>query len=671
MMPPVLVRHRRPLVLAGHALLVAAAYVVAFLLRFDGPLPADAVQALEITILPLIVIRLAVLGAYGLHRGFWRHFGHRDLISLGKAVAVGSFIFTLALLVGGRLGPVPRSVVIMEAMLSFLLAGGSRLAVRSAREWLTRRHSGERRATLIIGAGAASERLLRQLAHGAGAGMDLCPVALLDDDSDKWSMSLHGVPVVGPISELTAAVARFQARLVVIAIPRATPVELRRIVDLCLAAKVEFKRLPSMREMLQGTARSGELAEVELEHLLVREPVAFETEVVARDLAGSVVLITGGAGSVGSELARQIARVGPSRLILVEQAESALYFVHLELERTHPEIITIPIVADITNREALSRIFESHRPDHVYHAAAYKHVPMMETNAAEAVRNNVLGTLHVAECAARCGANKFVLISTDKAVRPSSVMGATKRVAERIVLGWPSLKSSKTEFRAVRFGNVLGSEGSVVPLFRRQLARGGPLTVTHPDVRRYFMTLPEAAQLVLHAAALPNAAGRIAMLDMGEQVKILDLAENLVRLSGWEPYRDIPISFTGLRPGEKLHEELMSAVESTTPSGVAKIELVQTDEVDGAAIRDGVAHLLTAAARGEWEPILTALVALVPEYSPPGITSATHRASLDNGKLAHADDHAIDSYTPGTVLAPLRARAESVREAHFPLMKDA
>ncbi|HEY9428693.1 MAG TPA: polysaccharide biosynthesis protein, partial [Gemmatimonadaceae bacterium] len=483
MMPPLLVRHRRPLILAGHAFVVVAAYAAGFLLRFDGPVPPDALHAFEVTVMPLVIIRLAVLGAFGLHRGFWRHFGHRDLVSLGKAVAVGSMIFTMALVAGNRLGPVPRSVVILEAMLTFLFAGGSRLAVRSAREWLAKRNSGERRTTLIVGAGAAGERLLRQLMHGAGTGMELCPVALLDDDPDKWSMSLHGVPVVGPISQLRNAVARFNAQLVVIAIPRATPAELRRIVDLCLATKVEFKRLPSMREMLQGSARSGELAEVELEHLLVREPVAFDSDLVARDLAGSVVLITGGAGSVGSELARQIARVGPSRLILVEQAESALYFVHLELERTHPEIATIPIVADITNREVLSRIFERHRPDHVYHAAAYKHVPMMEANAAEAVRNNVLGTLQVAECAARCGTSRFVLISTDKAVRPSSVMGATKRVAERIVLGWPSLRASKTEFRAVRFGNVLGSEGSVVPLFRKQLARGGPITVTHPDVR--------------------------------------------------------------------------------------------------------------------------------------------------------------------------------------------
>ena len=669
MMPPLLLKHRRPLVLAGHSLLVAAAYAVAFLLRFDGPLPPDAVVAFELTVMPLVVIRLAVLAAYGLHRGFWRHFGHRDLVCLGKAVVAGTVIFTLALLAGHRLGSVPRSVVIMEAMLTFLFAGGSRFAVRSAREWVVKRRSGEGRRTLVVGAGVAGERLLRQLTHESDNGMELHAIALLDDDPDKWSMSLHGVPVLGPVSRLAEAVAQLRIQLVVIAIPRATPAELRRIVDLSLAARVEFKRLPSMREMLQGSARRGELAEVELEHLLVREPVAFDTELVSCDLAGSVVLITGGAGSVGSELARQIARVAPARLILVEQAESPLYFVHLELERSFPRVETVPIVADITNRDALARIFEKYRPDHVYHAAAYKHVPMMEANAAEAVRNNVLGTLQVAECAARCGTSKFVLISTDKAVRPSSVMGATKRVAERIVLGWPSLKASATEFRAVRFGNVLGSEGSVVPLFRRQLAHGGPLTVTHPDVRRYFMTLPEAAQLVLHAAALPNAAGRIAMLDMGEQVKILELAENLVRLSGLEPYRDIPISFTGLRPGEKLHEELMSSVESTAPSGVPKIDLVQTDEVDGAAIRDGVARLLAAAALGEWGPILLALRTLVPEYAAGGITLMAHEASMGNGQPAETAERTTDGH--GSSIATRRSRAEPVREAQFPLMRDA
>ncbi|HEY9515152.1 MAG TPA: nucleoside-diphosphate sugar epimerase/dehydratase [Gemmatimonadaceae bacterium] len=671
MMPPVLLRHRRPLILAGHALLVLMAYSIAFSLRFDGAIPAAEVAALRLTVVPLIIIRLAVFAIYGMHRGFWRHFGYHDLLSLAKAVLVGSLIFSLALVATGRLGAVPRSVVVIEAMLTLLLALGARFSVRSAREWMGRRGSGEGKRVLVVGAGVAAERLLRQLDHGVGQERSLQAVALLDDDSDKWGMSLHGVPVLGAVSRLSDAVARHNIDLVVIAIPRAAPAELREIVDVCLAAKIEFKRLPSMREMLDGSARRGELADVELEHLLVREPVAFDPELVANDLRGSVVLITGGAGSVGSELARQIARVGPTRLILVEQAESPLYFVHLELQRTHPEVETIPVVADITNRDVLARIFERYRPDHVYHAAAYKHVPMMEANVAEAIRNNVLGTLHVAECAARTGAQKFVLISTDKAVRPSSVMGATKRVAERIVLGWPSLRASSTEFRAVRFGNVLGSEGSVVPLFRRQLARGGPITVTHPDVRRYFMTLPEAAQLVLHAAALPEAAGRIAMLDMGEQVKILDLAENLVRLSGLEPYRDVPIVFTGLRPGEKLHEELLSSVESTMASGVEKIELVQTDEVDGASVRDGVARLLAVSARGELASMIAALHALVPEYAAPAITLVAGSASLNSSHIEKERSIVVESDGYGRGAAARRPRAEPSRGTKIPLVRDA
>lgn len=620
MTPALVVRHRRPLVLAGQAVLAGAAYWVAFALRFDGAIPPAEFAALEATLIPLVIIRLAAFGAFGLHRGFWRHFGQQDLITLTKAVSVGSLVFLLVLIASKSLGPVPRSVLVLEWMVTLLLAGGVRFAVRCVREGRLTRRAEQGKRTLVIGAGRAAERLLRQIGHEEEPSMHV--VALLDDDPAKQQMTLHGVRVVGGVERLAEVVARHHIELVVIALCRATPAELRRIVDLCLGAKVEFKRLPSLREMLEGTARRGELADVELEHLLVRAPVVFDPELVARDVRGRVVLITGGAGSVGSELARQIARLEPARLVLVEQAESPLYFTHLELERTHPEVETVPVVADVTDRESMERIFAQYRPDHVYHAAAYKHVPMMEANAAEAVRNNVLGTLHVAECAAQVGARRFVLISTDKAVRPSSIMGATKRVAERIVLGWPSLRASNTEFRVVRFGNVLGSEGSVVPLFRRQLARGGPLTVTHPEARRYFMTLPEAAQLVLQAATLPGAAGRIAMLDMGEQIRILDLAENLVRLSGLEPYRDVPIVFTGLRPGEKLREELMSAVEHTVPSGVDKISLVQTDEVDGATVGEGVARLLAAAARGDRIAVLTALRELVPEYTPPPLRSA-------------------------------------------------
>ncbi|HEX5181420.1 MAG TPA: polysaccharide biosynthesis protein [Gemmatimonadaceae bacterium] len=404
---------------------------------------------------------------------------------------------------------------------------------------------------------------------------------------------------------------------------------MRRIVRHCLDARVEFKRLPSMRSLLEGGAKAGVLADVQLEHLLVREPVAFDEERVSRNIGGSAVLITGAGGSVGSELTRQIARAKPGKLVLVDQAESALYFIDLEIRRSHPNIEVVPIVADIANRDSTMRLFEEHRPAHVYHAAAYKHVPLMERNIREAVRNNIWGTLSVAECAAAHGARQFVLISTDKAVRPSSVMGATKRVAERIVLGWPSLVRSDTEFRAVRFGNVLGSDGSVVPLFKKQLAHGGPLTVTHPDVRRYFMTIMEAAQLVLHAAVLPDAAGRITMLDMGAQIRILDLAENLVRLSGMEPHRDIQIVFTGLRPGEKIEEELMSAVEQVVPTSAEKVGIVQSDEVDGAAVQQTVERLLIAANCDDVQASLALLRELVPECVPPlmGIGVATQASA--------------------------------------------
>jgi FlaA1/EpsC-like NDP-sugar epimerase len=618
MFPPILIRYRRPLVLGAHALLVLAAYHAAFWLRFEGAPPSDVPAVLWATVPVLIFIRLIVFAAFGLHRGFWRHFGQRDLINLTEAVGVGTIIFAGVLLLARILGPVPRAVVLLEGMITLLFAGGVRFAVRCVLEGrLSPKGNRQEKRVLVVGAGAAAERLIRQLDHDHDRSLRV--VALLDDDPDKQHMALHGVRVVGPIDDLEAVVVRERVQLVVIAITRATPPELRRIVDRCLRAKIECKRLRPKHEMLAGSAKGGggDFADIELDQLLVRDPVVFDSRSVEEDLGGSVVLITGGAGSVGSELARQIARVHPARLILVEQAESPLYFTHLDLQRSFPTVETVPVIADITDHAAMTRIFERYHPDHVYHAAAYKHVPMMEANAAEAVRNNVLGTMYVAECAACVGARKFVLISTDKAVRPSSIMGATKRVAERIVLGWPALRASDTEFRAVRFGNVLGSEGSVVPLFRRQLAAGGPLTVTHPDVRRYFMTLPEAAQLVLQAATIENAARRITMLDMGEPIRILELAEHLVRLSGLEPYRDVQIVFTGLRPGEKLHEELMSAAEQTVSSGVEKISIVQTDEVDGHAVEEGVKRLLLASARDDRSALLAALRELVPECVAP------------------------------------------------------
>jgi FlaA1/EpsC-like NDP-sugar epimerase len=423
--------------------------------------------------------------------------------------------------------------------------------------------------------------------------------------------------VAGGIDDIGSLVRQHRIELLVIAVPSATPEQMQRIVDRCVETGVEFQIVPSLEELLDGRARSGQLRKVEIDDLLGRQPIQLKTQHVEDDLAGRVVLVTGGAGSIGSELARQIARFRPARLILVEQAESPLYFVHLEIAKAHPELDVVPVVGDVADTGRMEHVFSRYKPDYVFHAAAYKHVPMMERNVVEAVRNNVLGTLQLAECAARHEVGKFVLISTDKAVRPSSVMGATKRIAERIVLGWPTLRRSRTDFRAVRFGNVLGSDGSVIPLFKRQLAAGQPLTVTHADVTRYFMTIPEAVGLVLQAAAIPEVAGRIAMLEMGQPMRIVELAENLIRLSGLEPYRDVPIIFSGLRPGEKLHEELMSDVEVTIPTSVEKIHVVETDEPDPSSVRAGLERLAAAVALATQEDILGAIRAMVPECVEP------------------------------------------------------
>jgi FlaA1/EpsC-like NDP-sugar epimerase len=617
MPPPHLYPHRRWINILLHVLLVPLGYFAAFGIRFDFTIPPAYLGTLLETLPLLLAARLAAFALFKICNGWWRHAGIHDLLDLIKAITTSSALFLVLLLMVDSAGGVPRSVLLLDWATAIFLFGGLRFAVRVVREerpllWRERRVS---RRALILGAGEGAERLLRDLRRDGV--QEFLPVGLIDDDSSKRGMRLHGVPVLGTTAVLSELVRRYRVGLLVIAIPSATREQMQHLVEHSMAAGVEFKIVPALRELLDGTARVSQLRNVEIEDLLGREPVELDMSRLEAEVRGRVAMVTGGAGSIGSELARQLACYRPARLLLLDQAESPLYFVHLELQRTHPDLEVIPLVADVTDESRIAEIFARYHPDFVYHAAAYKHVPLMEANAVEAVRTNVLGTLRVAECAARNHASRFVLISTDKAVYPSSVMGATKRVAERIVLGWPSLARSTTDFRAVRFGNVLGSDGSVVPLFRRQLAHGGPLTVTHPEVTRYFMTIPEAVQLVLRASVQPEAAGRIAMLEMGEPVRIADLAENLVRLSGLTPYRDVPIIFTGLRPGEKLHEELMSEVEQTVSTAIEKVRVVQTDETDVAQLQRGVAALAAAAASGPQGALVAGLCALVPECVPP------------------------------------------------------
>ena len=613
-LPPELVSYRRALILAAHLLLIPLAYFAAFGIRFDFHIPVVELRRFATTLPYLAVIRLIVFERYGLFRGYWRHVGLRDLVDLVAATTLSTALFAGVLFVVGWPTGMARSVFVLDWLSMVFLSGGLRFVARAFREGqLPMQASRGGRRTLLIGAGEAAEMLLRHVQHDGRDAISV--VGLVDDKVDTHGRAIHGVPVLGATSDLERLVHEQRIQLIVIAIRSATADQMRRIVHLCTATGTEFKIIPSLQDLLDRRAGIGQLREIQIEDLLGREPVHLDLEQVRSDLEGRSVLITGAGGSIGSELARQIARFRPARLVLLERAESPLYFVHLEVSQSSPEVEVVPVIANITNAERLDEVFGLYQPDYVFHAAAYKHVPLMEDSVIEAAWNNIVGTLRVAQRAVQHRVGKFVLISTDKAVNPTSMMGVTKRIAERIALELPSLRGA-TDFRVVRFGNVLGSDGSVVPLFKRQLLAGGPITVTHPDVQRYFMTIPEAVELVLTAAALPAAAGRISILEMGDPVRIVDLAEQLIRLSGLEPYKDVQIVFTGLRPGEKLNEELVASGETTIPTSVDKIRLVERNGGSVANVAVALKHLVEALSAKRTADVMRAVSALVPEYVP-------------------------------------------------------
>ena len=463
----------------------------------------------------------------------------------------------------------------------------------------------------MVGAGERAEQLLRDAQRAGGHPLNV--VGVVDLLAADRGRTIRGAQIFGTIDDLPSLAGQLHAELAVIALEPGSSPEMRRVVDQCIAAGLQFKTLAGV----DGRVAANQLRDVRIEDLLERPPVSLDLSSVRGDLRNRVILLTGAAGSIGSELARQIAPFGPARLVLLDQSESDLYFLHLELSEAHPGVELVPVICDVTSQTRLAQVYAQHRPEYVIHAAAYKHVPLMESNVLEAVRNNVLGTLLVATNAARYGAAKLLLVSSDKAIRPSSVMGATKRVAERIIFGLPNLHRTGTDFRAVRFGNVLGSRGSVIPLFERQLASGGPVTVTDPLVQRYFITIPEAAQLVLQAGSLGETAGAIAMLKMGEPLRILELAEKLIHCSGRVPGKDIQIVFTGLRPGEKLSEEQVSALEATIPTSTEQIRISQTRESDGSELVQRLSRLFAFLEAGDQDGVLVTLCELVPECIPP------------------------------------------------------
>lgn len=574
---------RRRVAYIVYGVVAALSFAVAYALRFELALPGEHVKTGLLLLGPLVGIRLLCAWLFKLSAGRWRFVGTGDIVRLIAATAVGTLLL-LGLDTILPLEPrVPRSVLLIDWVLhGYILAGiwlAYRLTFERVRQIRQSKPRGDRRI-LIVGAGEAGNLLAREMLRFPTG---YRPVAFADDEASQQGRSVQGVRVYGPTDRLPEIASRVDADEIVLAIPSARPADLRRIVEHCERTDLPFRVLPGISEVLSGNVRLSQLREVRIEDLLGREPVVLELPQLAADIRGRVILITGAAGSIGSELSRQVALHGPATLVLLDQAESDLCFLEADLREAHPGLHVVSVVADITDGAFLNRLFDRFAFDRVYHAAAYKHVPMMEENPREAVRNNVIGTYRVACAAGRHGAAKFVLISSDKAVRPANVMGATKRLAELVILELQE-RHPETAYSAVRFGNVLGSKGSVLPLFRRQLDAGRALTVTHPDVTRYFMTIPEAVQLVLQASLLNGIKGRVAMLEMGEPVRILDLARNLRRLAGLPVQGGIV--FTGLRAGEKLHEELVAPEEETMETEITKVRIVRPSNRQTARVCD-------------------------------------------------------------------------------------
>lgn len=584
-MHPGLARFRRAIALLVYAVLIFLSTGLAAAFTEDLDLTSVVWGDVGILSCSLILVRIPLYRKTRLGVGRWRFVGMGEVVRLTGTTALGSVLVGVLGVALPVLDPRP-AVMILECVLAVVLIGGTWIGYRLLFELTQRvewsrngKHESPRRI-LVAGAGEAGGMIVHQMMRSGRQNI----VGYVDDDPLRWGTAIHGKEVIGATEDLPSIVRHHRVDELLIAIPSADPGDLRRIVAICADLDIEFRVLPGLEEVLQGSVSLDQVREIRIEDLLGRDPVRLELPELDADLNGKTVLITGAAGSIGSELARQVLLHRPDTLLLLDQAESPLYFVERELRSIDSQTEIVPIIADILDRQEIRRLFEEWGPDRVFHAAAYKHVPMMECNVRQAVRNNVLGTWRVAEAAAEFGSERLLLVSTDKAVNPSSVMGATKRVAELLVLAF-AREHPETEWHAVRFGNVLGSAGSVIPVFQKQLENGEPLTVTHEEVSRFFMTIPEAVQLVLQSSLLPEARGRIAMLEMGEPVKILDLAREMLRLSGRREGVDAEIRFTGLRPGEKLHEELVLPEENPQETSVPRIHVL-SNGITGEALSE-------------------------------------------------------------------------------------
>jgi FlaA1/EpsC-like NDP-sugar epimerase len=599
---------RRPSTAFVHDLLmIPVAWVGAYWLRFNLESLPEGYLRQALLLLPIVIAAQGSMFWYfGLYRGVWRFASIPDLVRIFKAVIAGLLVAATVAFLVNRLQGVPRSVFILDGILLLLLLGGPRFAYR----WFKDRHlyTNDGKRALIVGAGMAGETLMREMLRDASSLYR--PVALVDDDPKKMGKDIHGLPVVGKCDDIAVAVVQYEIDLIVIAMPTATTREIRRVVEICEKTGCPFRTLPRLQDIVSGRISMRDLRDVHIEDLLGREPITLDWQSITLGCRQKVIMVTGGGGSIGAELCRQIARLEPKQLIIFERSEYNLFAIEQELKDKAPGFRVTAVLGDVADVPVFDKVCRDYRPQIVFHAAAYKHVPMLEQQVRQAVVNNVIGTHVVAQTADRYGCETVVLISTDKAVNPSNVMGATKRLAEMVCEGWS--RRSRTRFVTVRFGNVLGSSGSVVPLFREQIARGGPVTVTHPDVTRYFMTIPEACQLILQASVIAER-GEIFLLEMGEPVKISYLAEQLILLSGKKPGEDIEIRYTGLRPGEKMFEELYHGAEKLAPTTHPKILRVQSRPGDAKRFEESFPRLQTACGEIDEATLRAILLELVPE----------------------------------------------------------
>ncbi|PLX86058.1 MAG: nucleoside-diphosphate sugar epimerase [Desulfuromonas sp.] len=607
-------KNRKFFVLSFDLILVATAFLLAFAVRFDLSIPGRYWTTIGLVLPLLMATKMAVFWGMGIFGGWWRYVSVSDMLVILKANIIGSLVFSSLVVFVWPFGTLPKSVLILDGILCFLFFSGVRIFTRICLERYNvslKGKTGRQKRILIVGAGAVGQTIVREVRQ--------CPklkgevVGFLDSDPQRLRKRFQGVSVLGAPNDLQSVWRKKGIDLVIIAQQAVDPKDLRTIMDFCQKTKVEAKILPPVGDIIGGGVSIQHIRDVELEDLLGREPVRLDVKDIQEYLRGKRILVSGAGGSIGSEICRQVAGFMPESIVLFDQAETPLFQIEKELAENYKNVKTHPTFSDIRDRSRVEFIFEKFKPQVVFHAAAYKHVPLSEQNPIGVVENNVLGTRILADAANLFGVQHFVMVSTDKAVNPTNTMGASKRVAEIYVQNMA--RQGLTQFVTVRFGNVLGSSGSVVPIFKEQIKRGGPVTVTHPEVIRFFMTIPEAVQLVLQAGSM-GKGGEIFLLDMGEPVKIVQMAEEMIRLSGFRSYEDIDIVFTGLRPGEKLYEELVGAGEGVLPTDHEKIRVVRATSHSSALLGGLLERLDRAIQLMDREEVLNVLEEIVPEYQP-------------------------------------------------------